>query len=125
MTKQITKNAIKCLKCGDIIESKHQHDFQWCKCLAVFVDGGLTYRRIGGDFGMIQDMCEYDIVWEHGDKIRCIDGSKQKTLELGKVYTVDTSMNTTDGRVYIKENKRFSFLKSRFKLVEVSDYEIY
>ena len=59
MTKQITKNAIKCLKCGDIIESKHQHDFQWCKCLAVFVDGGLTYRRIGGDFGMIQDMCEW------------------------------------------------------------------
>ena len=44
--------------------------------------------------------------------------SKQKTLELGKVYTVDTSMNTTEDRVYIKENKRFSFLKSRFKLLE-------
>ena len=54
----------------------------------------------------------------NGDKVRCVDGSKQKTLELGKVYTVDTSMNTTEGRVYIKENKRFSFLKSRFKLVE-------
>ena len=36
---------------------------------------------------------------------------------LGKVYTVDTSMNTTEDRVYIKENKRFSFLKSRFELV--------
>ena len=45
-------------------------------------------------------------MWEDGDKIRCIDGSKQKTLELGKVYTVDTSMNTTEDRVYIKENKR-------------------
>ena len=38
---------------------------------------------------------------------------------LGKVYTVDTSMNTIEDRVYIKENKRFSFLKSRFELVGV------
>ena len=118
MTKQITKNTIKCLKCGDSIESKHQHDFQWCKCGAVFVDGGLTYRRIGGDLDMMQNECEVVDVWEDGDKIRCIDGSKQKTLELGKVYTADTSMNTTEDRVYIKENKRFSFLKSRFKLLE-------
>ena len=66
-----------------------------------------------------QDMCEHDIVWEHGDKIRCIDGSEQNTLKLNDVYTVDTSMNTTDNRVYVKENKRFSFLKSRFELVEV------
>lgn len=41
------------------------------------------------------------------------------TTMLGKVYTVDTSMNTTEDRVYVKENKRFSFLKSRFELVEV------
>lgn len=67
---------------------------------------------------MMQNECKYADVWEEGDKIRCIDGSKQKTLELGKVYTVDTSMNTTEDRVYVKENKRFSFLKSRFELVE-------
>mgnify|MGYP000361289227 CR=1 FL=1 len=76
------------------------------------------YIRLVGDLDMMQDECKYADVWEDGDKIRCIDGSKQKTLELGKVYTVDTSMNTTEDRVYIKENKRFSFLKSRFKLVE-------
>ena len=92
MTKKLIKNAFKCLHCDDIIESKHRHDFSTCKCEKSCCDG---------------------------DKIRCIDGSKQKTLELGKVYTVDTSMNTTDNRVYVKENKRFSFLKSRFELVEV------
>ena len=70
---------------------------------------------------MMQDMCEYEEVWEDDDKIRCINGSKQKTLELGKVYTVDTSKNTTEDRVYVKENKRFSFLKSRFELVDVSN----
>ena len=67
---------------------------------------------------MMQDMCERIEVLEDGDKIRCIDDSEQNTLKLGKVYTVDTSINTTEDRVYIKENKRFSFLKSRFKLLE-------
>ena len=88
------------------------------KCGKTSIDGGTSYIRLVGDLDMMQNMCEYIEMWEDGDKIRCIDGSKQKTLELGKVYTVDTSMNTTEYRVYIKENKRFSFLKSRFKLLE-------
>ena len=56
-TKKLIKNAIKCLKCNDVVESKHKHDFKWCKCGTVFVDGGLTYRRIGGDLSMIEDAC--------------------------------------------------------------------
>lgn len=67
------------------------------------------------DLSMIEDVD----VWEDGDKIRCINDSEQNTLKLNEIYTVDTSMNTTDNRVYVKENKRFSFLKSRFELVEV------
>ena len=118
MTKKLIKNKWKCLYCNDIIESKHQHHFISCKCGKMSIDGGTSYIRLIGDLDMMQDMCERIEVWEEGDKIRCIDGSKQKTLELGKVYTVDTSMNTTDNRVYVKENKRFSFLKSRFKLLE-------
>ena len=118
MTKKLIKNAFKCLYCNDIIESKHQHDFTTCKCGKSSCDGGTSYIRLIGDLDMMQNECEYIDVWEDGDKIRCIDGSKQKTLELGKVYTVDTSTNTTEDRVYIKENKRFSFLKSRFKLLE-------
>ena len=118
MTKKLIKNAFKCLYCNNIIESKHQHHFISCKCGKMSIDGGTLYIRLVGDLDMIQDKCEYFEVWEDGDNIRCIDGSKQKTLELGKVYTVDTSMNTTEDRVYIKENKRFSFLKSRFKLLE-------
>ena len=116
--KMLIKNAFKCLYCNDIIESKHQHHFISCKCGKSACDGGTSYIRLIGDLDMMQDECKYADVWEDGDKIRCIDGSKQKTLELGEVYTVDTSMNTTEDRVYIKENKRFSFLKSRFKLVE-------
>ena len=118
MAKKLIKNAFKCLYCNDIIESKHQHHFISCKCGKTSIDGGTSYIRLVGDLNMVEYMSERIEVWEDGDKIRCIDGSKQKTLELGKVYTVDTSINTTDNRVYVKENKRFSFLKSRFELVE-------
>lgn len=44
----ILRNAIKCKKCGDLIESRYRHDFKFCKCGAVAVDGGKDYlRRLG------------------------------------------------------------------------------
>ena len=44
----ILKNAIRCKKCSDEIESNFTHDFKWCRCGACAVDGGLDYlRRIG------------------------------------------------------------------------------
>ena len=42
------KNKAKCRKCGDIVESKHVHDFVACGCGAIFVDGGNQYWRWGG-----------------------------------------------------------------------------
>lgn len=42
---RIYSNKIKCRHCGDIIESTHIHDFKWCKCGAVAVDGGLEYLK--------------------------------------------------------------------------------
>ena len=41
----IIKNAAKCARCGDIIESKHVHDFKQCKCGAISVDGGHEYFK--------------------------------------------------------------------------------
>lgn len=57
---KITKNAAKCRKCGNIIESRHRHDFVWCPCGAIFVDGGLDYLRRGGEFGDLEEMSEYE-----------------------------------------------------------------
>jgi hypothetical protein len=45
----IIRNAAQCAKCGDIIESKHRHDFVSCTCNAIFVDGGHAYLRSGGN----------------------------------------------------------------------------
>lgn len=42
---KILKNVIKCKYCGDVIESCHVHDFKFCKCQRVAVDGGHEYLR--------------------------------------------------------------------------------
>ena len=42
-------NRIRCAKCRDLLHSKYRHDFQQCKCSAVFVDGGDDYCRMGGE----------------------------------------------------------------------------
>lgn len=39
----IIVNKIKCKHCGDIIESKHVHDFRSCSCGCCSVDGGHCY----------------------------------------------------------------------------------
>ena len=41
----IIKNAIKCRKCGDVIESTSTHDFKIYSCGACAVDGGHEYLR--------------------------------------------------------------------------------
>jgi hypothetical protein len=42
---KLIRNAIQCTHCGDEIESKHRHDFNFCSCGTVAVDGGLDYIR--------------------------------------------------------------------------------
>lgn len=39
---------IQCKKCLSVIVSRHVHDFQWCDCGSVAIDGGHEYRRIIG-----------------------------------------------------------------------------
>ena len=54
------KNSAQCLHCGDIIHSKHRHDWVSCSCWddpanetpttrihGIFVDGGNDYIRHG------------------------------------------------------------------------------
>lgn len=58
LLKSKVRNRAKCRKCGDVIESKFTHDFQSCKCGAIFIDGGNDYHRRGGnpeDFQEVKD----------------------------------------------------------------------
>jgi len=44
-TERVIHNKAQCLICKDIIESTHRHDFKWCKCNTLAVDGGHDYTR--------------------------------------------------------------------------------
>lgn len=55
---KLTRNAIRCKKCNEVIESKSVHDFKHCSCGSVFVDGGLDYCRFGYPGGEISDWVE-------------------------------------------------------------------
>ena len=58
LKRRTMRNIIKCRKCGDVIESKSRHDFVWCKCKSVAVDGGSGngyMRRIGTDYEEVEE----------------------------------------------------------------------
>ena len=61
---KILVNKIQCKKCKDIIESKHVHDFKWCSCGAVAVDGGLEYLRRVGNIEDIIELSEFEMKQE-------------------------------------------------------------
>lgn len=55
--KKIIRNMARCLKCNDVVESTHVHDFRYCKCNNFAVDGGKDYiKRVGDNF---QELSEY------------------------------------------------------------------
>ena len=58
--KTITKNAVRCHKCGTVAESKHRHDFVSCFCGDISVDGGFDYLRRVGNLGGYEDLSEYE-----------------------------------------------------------------
>ena len=62
--KKILVNKIQCKKCKDIIESKHVHDFKWCSCKSIAVDGGLEYLRRIGNLEDIIELSKFDMKQE-------------------------------------------------------------
>lgn len=61
--KAITKNAARCKKCGEVVESDHVYAFVQCSCGKIAVDGGHEYlRRIGSrdDFDELSEWASSD-----------------------------------------------------------------
>jgi hypothetical protein len=53
----IKHNKAQCLKCKQIIESKHRHDYVTCKCGSVSVDGGKDYlKRSAKDMKYVKEL---------------------------------------------------------------------
>ena len=55
-----TRHAIFCKKCLETIESKYVHDFRYCSCRAVGIDGGISDgNRILGELSDMEDRSMY------------------------------------------------------------------
>ena len=52
---KIIRNSVKCLVCLEEIESVHRHDFKFCKCGNIAVDGGKDYLKRSGNFAKCED----------------------------------------------------------------------
>ncbi len=48
--------ALQCWDCGDTIFSRALHDFRYCTCQAIFIDGGFEYRRMGGEIDSFRNV---------------------------------------------------------------------
>lgn len=54
------RNAIYCKNCLDTIESNHTHDFKYCYCKSVGIDGELSEtNRVIGDIEYIENRGMY------------------------------------------------------------------
>lgn len=58
--RQMVCNRAMCLKCKDVITSRHRHDFVTCGCGNLSLDGGNDYRRtLYENWTMVSDMSIY------------------------------------------------------------------
>lgn len=60
LMEKIIVNKIRCRKCGDIIESKYRHDFKFCECGSIAVDGGKDYLRREGNYEDWEELSEFE-----------------------------------------------------------------
>ena len=99
--KVLTRNAIKCLVCNTVLESKYQHNFRSCGCPnQSFVDGGLLYSRVGGvDLDLVENLCEY-VEMTRGERDKQLEQQKideqlklQKRIDNGEMLNVGSDSN--------------------------------
>ena len=99
--KVLTRNAIKCLVCNSVLESKHRHNYVQCRCSnEAAVDGGLVYQRIlAKDLDLVENLCEYVemtddeyATHQEGLKIKA-ELSLQKRIDNGEMLNVGSDSN--------------------------------
>jgi len=58
---RIMCNKAECRTCGDIIESRHRHDYVTCSCSSISIDGGKDYlKRVGNVIVDLIDLSEHE-----------------------------------------------------------------
>ena len=99
--KVLTRNAIKCLVCNTVLESKHQHHYSQCNCdNEAAVDGGLVYLRyMAKDLDLVENLCEY-VEMTRGERDKQLEQQKldellklQERIDNGEMLNVGSESN--------------------------------
>ena len=99
--KVLTRNAIKCLVCNTVLESKHQHHYNQCQCRnECAVDGGLVYQRVlAKDLDLVENLCEY-VEMTRSERDKQLEKQKideqlklQKRIDNGEMLNVGSESN--------------------------------
>lgn len=99
--KVLTRNAVKCLVCNTVLESKHRHHFLECGCKnQTFNDGGLSYSSVGAvDLDLVENLCEY-VEMTRGERDKQLEQHKldeqlklQKRIDNGEMLNVGSESN--------------------------------
>ena len=88
----ILSNQIKCNKCGDSVYSRHRHDFKYCSCSSVAVDGGQDYLKRSGNR---QDYEDLSIVWDEEDVsalVKVLEDTKETKTNFGQLCALSIEM---------------------------------
>ena len=97
----LARNAIKCLVCNTVLESKHQHHYNQCNCSnEAAVDGGLIYQRfMAVDLDLVENLCEY-VEMTRGERDKQLEQQKldeqlklQKRIDNGEMLNVGSDGN--------------------------------
>ena len=99
--KVLTRNAIKCLVCNTVLESKHRHHYNQCQCCnEAATDGGLVYLRyMAKDLDLVENLCEY-VEMTRGERDKQLKQQKldeqvklQERIDNGEMLNVGNDNN--------------------------------
>ena len=99
--KVLTRNAVKCLVCNSVLESKYRHNYVQCQCRnECAVDGGLVYQRVlAKDLDLVENLCEY-VEMTRGERDKQLEQQKldeqlelQKRIDNGEMLNIGSDSN--------------------------------
>lgn len=114
MNYKIIRNSAKCLICGSEIESRSVHDFKWCECRSIAVDGGHDYLKRAGQISLCQEtsILEYQtevlltskelkllMIGIRSEILRLTKRKKPATKEINELNYLDSLLENADKRL--------------------------
>ena len=113
----LVRNAVRCIACGSVLESKTRHDYVKCHCSnETTCDGGLEYQRIlAVDLDKVENLCEYIYMTEQEYQ----DMLEKKRIEDEEILQkkIDAGLMVDFGGKWISKTTYDIIMKNCLKLV--------